>query len=180
MRKTPSGDFEVLIASAVADPKVRDVQDNEWTLDGLLAGKKLRLVFGDHASEMAKIAHNLAHAGKYAANKDEELMMREYATSFHDGSMEAHKDSQRHWIRDKGPMVECNIGFIETYRDPHGIRGEWEGKYMQICDLMTGLLMTMYLVRFRRNDQSRADKGFRQACGVCTRADPEAAMAERL
>lgn len=127
MRKTSSGDFEVLIASAVTNPKVRDIKEHQFTLDGSLKGKTLKLVFGDHSAEMAKIAENLAQAEKYAANKDEASMMQEYTKSFHDGSMQAHKDSQRFWIRDKGPMVECNIGFIETYRDPHGIRGEWEG-----------------------------------------------------
>lgn len=127
MRKTKSGDFEVLIASAVTDPTTRDIKETEWTLDGPLKGKKLRLVFGDYQTEMAKIARNLTEARKYAANPEEDAMQADYFKAFHDGSMEAHKDSQRHWIKDKGPMVECNIGFIETYRDPHGIRGEWEG-----------------------------------------------------
>nr|POE50155.1 dipeptidyl peptidase 3 [Quercus suber] len=127
MRKTASGDFEVLIASAVRDPATKDLADSEWTLSGPLQGKKLRLVWGDHSVEMAKIARNLAEAKKYALNDEEDKMQAAYVKSFHDGSMLAHKDSQRHWIKDRGPMVESNIGFIETYRDPQGIRGEWEG-----------------------------------------------------
>ena len=54
-------------------------------------------------------------------------MMIEYAKSFNTGSLQAYKQSQRYWIRDKKPEVETCIGFVETYRDPHGIRGEWEG-----------------------------------------------------
>nr|POE47709.1 dipeptidyl peptidase 3 [Quercus suber] len=127
MRKTPSGDFEVLIASAVTDPATKDLAESEWTLSGPLQGKKLRLVWGDHSVEMAKIARNLAEAKEYALNDQEDKMQAAYVKSFHDGSMLAHKDSQRHWIKDRGPMVESNIGFIETYRDPQGIRGEWEG-----------------------------------------------------
>ncbi|KXT06498.1 hypothetical protein AC578_6077 [Pseudocercospora eumusae] len=128
LQKKSNGDFELKIASAVADPARRDLKESEWTLpDGPLKGTKVKLAFGDHAAEMGKIARNLAEAKKYALNKEEDLMQGEYVASFHDGSMFAHLDSQRHWIKDKGPMVECNIGFIETYRDPHGIRGEWEG-----------------------------------------------------
>ncbi|KAI5369498.1 Putative Peptidase family M49 [Septoria linicola] len=123
LRKTALGEFELLVASAVTDPQQRDLKDTEWTLNE----KQVRLVFGDHASEMGKISQNLAEAQKHALNQNENKMHGEYVKSFHEGSMLAHLESQRHWIKDKGPIVECNIGFIETYRDPHGIRGEWEG-----------------------------------------------------
>lgn len=129
LKKLSSGDFEVLIASATTSPSdsERDTKSTSWTLSGPLSGKKLTLKFGDHSTEMNKIATSLTQARTYAANNHESAMHEAYVNSFHTGSMEAHMQSQREWIRDKGPEVECNIGFIETYRDPHGIRGEWEG-----------------------------------------------------
>jgi dipeptidyl-peptidase-3 len=123
--KTGDG-FEVLIASASKDPssEERDLKDSEWTLDD---GKKVKLVFGDYSKEMDTIAHHIEEAKKYAANNNEREMMEEYSKSFRTGSLQAFKRSQKAWVLDKGPQVESDIGFIETYRDPHGIRGEWEG-----------------------------------------------------
>ncbi|KAF2401290.1 dipeptidyl-peptidase III [Trichodelitschia bisporula] len=128
LRKTPAG-YEVLIASAEKAPaeSERDIPVKEWDLEGALRGKKLFLTFGDYSAEMAKIADALEEAGKHAGNETEKQMMEAYVKSFRTGSLEAYKQSQRFWIRDKGPMVESDIGFVETYRDPHGIRGEWEG-----------------------------------------------------
>ncbi|KKY18485.1 putative dipeptidyl peptidase iii [Diplodia seriata] len=128
VRKTKDG-FEVLIASSLDSPSKdqRDIAESEWELDGKLKGKKLKLVFGDYSKEMATIADAIKKARQYAGNDTEKSMLDAYEKSFTTGSLEAYKDSQRFWIRDKGPMVETDIGFVETYRDPHGIRGEWEG-----------------------------------------------------
>jgi dipeptidyl-peptidase-3 len=92
----------------------------------------LKLVYGDHSKEMQIIAGYHKKAAENAANDNQKNMHLAYAKSFEEGSLKAYKDSQRYWIRDKGPMVESNIGFVETYRDPHGIRGEWEGTKSRI------------------------------------------------
>ena len=130
LRMTPAGDFELLIASGIKNPPAadRDLGEvDEIDLDGKLKGKKLKIVFGDHMEEMAKIALEIKRAAKEADNDIQNRMHQEYAKSFGAGSMQADKESQKYWIQDKGPAVECNIGFVETYRDPHGVRGEWEG-----------------------------------------------------
>ncbi|OAP60874.1 hypothetical protein AYL99_05876 [Fonsecaea erecta] len=130
LRKLDSGDFELLIASGVSNPPAseRDLGDvSTIDLTGKLAGKKLHLRFGDYQEEMAKIALEIKKARKYAANEIEEKMLDEYARSFGTGSIQGFVESQRYWIKDKKPMVETDIGFVETYRDPQGVRGEWEG-----------------------------------------------------
>ncbi|OBU01298.2 hypothetical protein VE01_00066 [Pseudogymnoascus verrucosus] len=131
LRKNEAGEFEILIASAVTEVPAEggDIgKETQFVVkEGLLEGKTIKLVYGDHAKEMAAIAGWHAKAAEEAENENQKLMQLAYVKSFETGSLLAFKDSQRFWIRDKGPMVESDVGFVETYRDPHGVRGEWEG-----------------------------------------------------
>ena len=96
LRKLSSGDFELLVASA---------DKGEGKVYTLKNGKKVKTLYGDYSAEMAKIADDLRNAQKAALNDTEEKMMGEYVKSFQTGSLEAHKESQKYWIRDIGPKV---------------------------------------------------------------------------
>lgn len=76
---------------------------------------------------MENIAQAIGNAKEHAANDTQRYMLTEYAKSFCTGSLEAFKQIQCHWVHDKQPAIETNIGFIERYADPHGIRAEWGG-----------------------------------------------------
>lgn len=54
-------------------------------------------------------------------------MIDEYVEHFKTGCMTRHIESQKLWIQDKGPIIQTNIGFIETYLDPLKVRAEFEG-----------------------------------------------------
>lgn len=131
VRKVKDTEFELLIASGIDNPPSEDIdsKDGKKSLDINEDGVKgiINLKFGDYREEMAKIALEMKTAGKYAANDGQRTMIEQYAKSFGTGSLNAFKKSQEAWVKDIGPMVESNIGFIETYRDPAGVRAEWEG-----------------------------------------------------
>ncbi|KAF3917125.1 hypothetical protein ABW20_dc0107128 [Dactylellina cionopaga] len=118
LKQLENGNFEMLVASEEAgEGKTYDLKD----------GRKVTTVYGDHSREMKVMAAELEGASKTALNETQGKMMDEYVKSFREGSLEAHKESQRHWIKDIGPTIETNIGFIETYRDPAGTKAYFEG-----------------------------------------------------
>ncbi|PQE06369.1 putative dipeptidylpeptidase III protein [Rutstroemia sp. NJR-2017a WRK4] len=131
LRKTSDGTFELLLASAVTEmpSEGSDMgKETDFTIEnGPLKGSKVKLVFGDYSKELQAVAENCRKAAENAANDTQKDLFTAYAKSFETGSSAVFKDSQRFWIRDKGPMVESNIGFIETMRDPQGVRAEFEG-----------------------------------------------------
>ncbi|PKK46044.1 hypothetical protein CI102_9975 [Trichoderma harzianum] len=84
------------------------------------------LVRGDHSEELAKICSDLEMAKQYAGNDKQTEFLTHYIECFRTGSLEAFQESQKAWVTDVSARVENILGFIEPYRDPAGIRSEWE------------------------------------------------------
>ena len=102
---------------------------------------------------MGRVVAALKDAGPHADNPSQASMLARYVDSFTLGSIDAHKEGSRHWIQDKGPAVESYIGFIESYRDPSGARGEWEG--FVACVNREVSRNTLKLRQLERRDRER-------------------------
>ncbi|XP_053298335.1 dipeptidyl peptidase 3 [Pleuronectes platessa] len=119
--------YEVRLASAVQKDCAVDGEGESCCGSFSFEDKEFTVKRGDYAPLMEKVSYYLQQAQGYAANENQRKMLEEYERSFTLGSVEAHKEGSRYWIKDKGPIVESYIGFIESYRDPFGSRGEFEG-----------------------------------------------------
>jgi len=84
------------------------------------------LVKGDHAEELAKVCSALEKAKEHAGNENQVRFLNHYIECFRTGSLEAFQESQKVWVTDISARVENLMGFVEPYRDPAGIRSEWE------------------------------------------------------
>jgi len=129
--KSLEGYINRVIKTIEGDKTVYEIRnagvEKSTVLDEEFEGCMMKVTTGDYSDLLEKVCSNLKEAAKYASNNDEKSMLAEYAASFQEGSLERHKEGSRFWIKNKGPLVETYIGFIETYRDPAGMRGEFEG-----------------------------------------------------
>lgn len=128
------GDFEVLQASV-------DGNNEGQTLKTEDPERPVRLLKGDHALQLNAICDSLQSASQYAANPRQQKFLDQYRQSFLTGDLGVYKDSQRTWVRDTAPTVENIFGFVEPYRDPYGIRAEFEG-LVAIADRSETALLT--------------------------------------
>lgn len=128
--KLNSSNFKILVCSA----QKRHPQHHNFR------GSRFEIEYGLFSSIMEKVVGYMKEALKYAANENQSKMIESYIKHFETGDIEQHKESQRWWIKDQNPVIETNIGFVETYLDPAGVRAEWEG-FVSIVDKQQSKLL---------------------------------------
>ena len=116
------------------------VQSGEPRCFSLDSERTVQIVAGDHAGELTSMCSELSLAATYAANDIQKDLLSAYVDSFQTGSLDQYRDSLRLWVKDKAPRVENIFGFVEPYRDPYGVRAEFEGLVAIADDEETRLL----------------------------------------
>lgn len=117
-----SGDqkYEILQASVESSAKTTTLTTSKESVD-------IQMTQGDHSSELSHICEHLTKAAENASNDTQRKFLQQYIESFQTGDLDVYRESQKTWISDKAPRVENIFGFVEPYRDPYGIRAEFEG-----------------------------------------------------
>ncbi|KAJ8674264.1 hypothetical protein QAD02_005526 [Eretmocerus hayati] len=123
--ESKSGDihseYEIRLASTTSQENPNVLSEEE-----IFKKSKFKVTRGDYDIILSSVVENLELAKEHAANDMEVSMIQKYIEHFTSGCSEDHKNACRSWIKNKSPDVETFIGFLESYRDPAGQRGEFE------------------------------------------------------
>lgn len=114
--------YEVLVASAgEGDPLLTGSHfDPEADINIIVS-------YGDHQSELEQIIDALFKAENYTRDENQRLYLTKTIEHLQTGDIGKHKEASIAWVKDQSAPVETFIGFMESYRDPAGLRSEWEG-----------------------------------------------------
>ncbi|ESU45744.1 Dipeptidyl-peptidase III [Giardia duodenalis] len=93
---------------------------------GICNGKDVCVTRGRGSAELAKVCNWLRKAREFADSDSQKKMLDALVEHYRTGDCDLHKRYSEHWVQDKDVVVETYQGFIETYRDPSGVRAEYE------------------------------------------------------
>jgi dipeptidyl-peptidase-3 len=81
---------------------------------------------GLYSDVITKMVRWLALARDNALNPTQAEMLTALITHWEHGEVSDHVKYSEFWVRDVDPPIEHHHGFIESYRDPSGVRCEYE------------------------------------------------------
>lgn len=82
---------------------------------------------GKYAEHIAEIVSHLREAMKYSESESQKKSTELLIKYYEEGDLELFDRYSIEWVQDKDFSVDFINGFIETYQDPLGMKGSWEG-----------------------------------------------------
>lgn len=119
--------YNVLLPSVQVDDKGEQIGEVSVKLAQGQVNWPVFLTKGRYSDTLKKVNFFLNKAKEYASNETEQKMLSSLISSYETGSCADHVKYSEYWVKDVDPPVEFYHGFIESYRDPSGIRAEFEG-----------------------------------------------------
>jgi dipeptidyl-peptidase-3 len=107
---------------------------------GEYGGKPVVLTSGAFSGVLTKVVHWLSLARDSALNPGQKDMLDALIKHYQTGDVRDHVRYSELWVDDVDPAVEHYHGFIETYRDPSGLRAEFEGMVAALDTVNSDLL----------------------------------------
>ena len=82
---------------------------------------------GLYGTAIKHIVENLNKAAQYAENGQQRIVIESLIKYYRSGDLKDFDTYSIEWVKDLASKVDFINGFIESYSDPLGMRGSWEG-----------------------------------------------------